>query len=85
MKTYAIVGAGSRGMHMYAIPIAEQFSDVARIVGIYDTNRQRAELVKDKAGGNFPVYASFQDMMEQAKPAELPRSASQCSSISRLP
>ncbi|KIL38188.1 hypothetical protein SD70_28085 [Gordoniibacillus kamchatkensis] len=68
MKTYAIVGASSRGMHMYAIPIARDFKDVARIVGIYDPNHKRAELVKDKAGGNFPVYPSFERLIQDVKP-----------------
>jgi predicted dehydrogenase len=68
LKKYAIVGASNRGMHMYAIPIARDFSDAAQIVGIYDPNFKRAQLVKDKTGGDFPVYSSFEDMMEDAKP-----------------
>ncbi|TDF93210.1 Gfo/Idh/MocA family protein [Paenibacillus piri] len=68
MKTYAIVGAGSRCTSMFALPIVRQFADIARIVGVYDTNRKRAELLQHKCGGGFPVYDGFERMLEEAKP-----------------
>jgi len=68
MKTYAIVGAGSRCTSMFALPMVKQFSDVAKIVGVYDTNIKRAELLQHKCGGGFPVYESFEQMVRDAKP-----------------
>jgi predicted dehydrogenase len=68
MKKYAIVGAGNRGQHMYATPLYEKFGDVAKIVGVYDTNYKRSEILKGKAGGNFPVYYSFDEMLNSSKP-----------------
>lgn len=53
---------------MYAVPIAEQYRDVAIIVGVYDPNYKRAEVLKGLAGGSFPVYGSFEDMLQDAKP-----------------
>lgn len=68
MKTYAFVGASSRGIGMYAVPVASRFSDVARIVGVYDPNHKRAELLRSKAGGAFPTYDGFEEMIIRAKP-----------------
>ncbi|TVY08898.1 Gfo/Idh/MocA family protein [Paenibacillus cremeus] len=68
MKTYAIVGAGSRCTSMFALPLSTQFQDVARIVGVYDINFKRAQLLKQKCGGDFPVYDSFEQMIQDAKP-----------------
>ncbi|TBL77344.1 Gfo/Idh/MocA family protein [Paenibacillus thalictri] len=68
MKTYAIVGAGSRCTSMFAVPLSTQFADVAKIVGVYDPNPKRAALLQQKCGGDFPVYSSFEDMVGQSKP-----------------
>lgn len=68
MKRYAIVGAGNRGLRMYAIPLYEKFKDIAKIVGVYDINYKRAEVLKEKAGGDFPVYKSFEEMIVDSKP-----------------
>jgi len=68
MKRYAIVGAGSRGLYMYAVPIHEKFRDVAKIAGVYDPNYKRAELLKRRAGGDFKVYNSFDEMLDDSKP-----------------
>jgi predicted dehydrogenase len=68
MRTYAIVGAGSRCTSMFAEPIVKQFADAAKIVGVYDPNHKRAQLLQQKCGGGFSVYASFEDMVIDAKP-----------------
>lgn len=68
MKKYAFAGASLRGIKMYAVPLAEEFSDVAQIVGVYDINPNRAALLKEKTGLDFPVFSSFEDMIAQAKP-----------------
>jgi predicted dehydrogenase len=68
MKRYAIVGASSRGTSMFAIPISTQFTDVAKLVGVYDPNYKRAQLLQQNCGGDFPVYASFEEMVRDSKP-----------------
>lgn len=68
MKTYAIVGAGNRCISMFALPLSKQFTDVAAIVGVYDPNYKRAQLLQQRCGGGFPVYESFEDMINDAKP-----------------
>ncbi|MCZ8515004.1 Gfo/Idh/MocA family oxidoreductase [Paenibacillus filicis] len=68
MKTYAIVGAGSRCTSMFALPISKSFADVASIVSVYDPNHKRAQLLQQKCGGGFPVYDSFEQMVKEARP-----------------
>jgi predicted dehydrogenase len=53
---------------MFAIPLVEQFADVAKIVGVYDSNYKRAQLLQHKCGDSFPAFTSFEDMVTQAKP-----------------
>lgn len=68
MKKYAIVGAGSRGYLMYAKPIYQKFSDVAKLVGVYDTNYKRAELLSKNLDNTVPIYKSYEEMLEKSKP-----------------
>lgn len=67
MKSYAIVGAGARARYMFAMPIVREWQATARLVGIYDINRTRAQLLSEECGG-VPVYDSFEVMLTDAKP-----------------
>jgi predicted dehydrogenase len=67
MKTFVLCGAGQRGLMMYAQPIFRQFSDSARLVGIYDPNQLRARVVSSRSG-NAPVFDDFDRMLEQTRP-----------------
>jgi predicted dehydrogenase len=68
MDKYVIVGAGGRGIYMYAIPLVRDYADVAKLVGVYDTNYKRSELLSKEAGGDIPVYLDFDEMIQDAKP-----------------
>lgn len=67
MKRYVMVGASSRGFYMYAIPITERFKDYAKLVGIFDINRKRAEYVSNYCGG-VPVFDDFDKMLKETHP-----------------
>lgn len=67
MKSYALAGASSRGFHMYALPIVERFKDYAKLVGVFDINRKRAEYISTHCGG-IPVFEDFDRMLEETKP-----------------
>jgi len=67
MKRYALVGASSRGFYMYALPITERFKDYAKLVGIFDINRKRAEYVSSYCGG-VPIFEDFDKMIEETHP-----------------
>lgn len=67
MKRYALVGASSRGFHMYAIPITERFKEYATLVGIFDINRKRAEYISRYCGG-IPVFDDFDSMLKETYP-----------------
>lgn len=55
---------------MYARNIVSRFSDVARLVGIFDINPMRATYVRDDVDEtkSIPVYTDFDQMMQAEKP-----------------
>jgi len=67
MKKYALVGAGSRAVEMFAIPFASELKPYAELVGICDVNRVRAARLSELAGGT-PVYADFDAMIRETSP-----------------
>jgi predicted dehydrogenase len=68
MKRYALVGASSRCLSMFAGPLAKDFKDVAEIVGIYDINFKRSEVFRKNTGLDFPVFIDFNEMLNSTKP-----------------
>lgn len=69
MKTYAIVGAGSRGTTMYAVQMQKYFSDCASIVGVCDVNKKRCAALIDEAGlTDCRIYDCFDEMLDKEKP-----------------
>lgn len=67
MKTYAIVGAGVRATSMFAKPLVQELREHAKLVGICDVNRHRAEEM-GRIGEGIPVFTDFDDMLHSAKP-----------------
>ena len=66
-RSYVLVGAGSRGLGMYALPITQTFIQTARLLGIFDTNPLRARFVASRCG-NVPVFDDFEIMLAQIQP-----------------
>jgi predicted dehydrogenase len=67
MKTYAIVGAGGRALHMFAQPIAAELQEHAKLIGICDPNPVRARIMSETCGG-VPTYKDFDAMIAAGKP-----------------
>lgn len=67
-KTYVLVGAGNRATGMYAKPLVNDFSHCAEIVGIFDTNPLRSELLKKKLNIDCKIYTDFDTMINETKP-----------------
>ena len=66
-KRYCIVGASSRGYHMYVKCImSDEFKDHAEIAGIYDINIGRSEYVSERTG--IKVYEDFDLMLSRENP-----------------
>lgn len=68
VKKYVQVGCGSRGTSGYSIPMVTEYKDCAVLMGVYDTNRKRAELVSKLVGEEIPVFDSYDEMLEKVKP-----------------
>ncbi|MBE5816475.1 MAG: Gfo/Idh/MocA family oxidoreductase [Clostridiales bacterium] len=68
IKKYAFAGASARALMMYAQPLVNDFSDVAKIVGVYDINYKRSEMLVHEIGIDVPVYRDFDEMVAKEKP-----------------
>lgn len=68
MKSYVLVGTGSRGHLMYAQTITQRFGDVACLVGLYDINPKRCRFVRDQLKLDLPCYQDFDRMLDELKP-----------------
>jgi len=66
-KKYAFAGASSRAYYSYVKPLLNKYSDTSELVGIYDINRGRSEIIS-KDCGNIPVFDDFDKMLETSKP-----------------
>lgn len=67
MKKYVLVGAGSRGLYMFAKPMATTWKHVVDFRGVFDTNKTRARLLSEECG-NVPVYDDFHTMLKEVQP-----------------
>ena len=61
MKQYVLVGTGNRGYQMYATALTGPFAHAGQLVGVYDTNAGRAQLVAAKC--NCPSVESFDALL----------------------
>lgn len=67
MKNFGIVGAGYRAFKMFAEPIAKQYNQTARLVGVVDRNIHRCNVLKGIFTYDVPVYTNIDDMLSKKK------------------
>jgi predicted dehydrogenase len=67
-KRYAIVGMGSRGLGMFALPLTKELSETADLVAVMDSNRLRAKSSADQLPKTVPVYTNFDKMIGETSP-----------------
>jgi predicted dehydrogenase len=68
VKKYAFAGASGRGTTMYAEPLSKDFKDVAEIVGAFDINIKRCEVMRRKTALSFPIFDDFDRMIKETSP-----------------
>lgn len=68
MKKYVLVGASGRCLGMFAKPLVNDYSDVAKIVGIFDVNKVRSEYIVKNTDPSIPVYTDYDAMMKETRP-----------------
>ena len=66
MKRYALAGASGRALYMYAKPLVTELGEYADVVGVFDVNTIRANIVSEECGG-IPVYDEFNLMLEETR------------------
>lgn len=67
-KTYVLVGCGGRGIGMYATPLVNQFSKIARLIGLCDINQGRMDYLNRTLKINVPTFIDFDRMMKAVHP-----------------
>jgi len=67
-KKYVLVGTSYRCLFMYARPLAERFSDVAEVVGLFDVNPLKAEKIKKLSGLSCEIFTDFDAMITKTSP-----------------
>lgn len=51
----------------YLKPICNEYSDCAKICGVYDIDRKRAEAAVEITGKDIPIYDDFDEMFKDIK------------------
>lgn len=60
MKKILVIGAGNRTYELFIKPLKTEIYSNARIVGLYDINKHRADLLSSYAPYDIPVYRDFE-------------------------
>ena len=68
MKKYVIAGASVRCYMMFVTRLVEDYSDSVKITGVYDINKTRCRVFKDKIGDSCTVYDDFDEMLDKERP-----------------
>ena len=68
IKKYVLAGTGGRGCASYVKPLTQLYTDCAKLCGLYDTNRQRAEMVSKMAAYEVPVFDDWDKMLAVVRP-----------------
>ncbi len=67
-KRYVLIGAGARGIHMFAKPILNTFTTHSELVGLFDRNPARIDGANRILKTALPGYTNFSRMMKELKP-----------------
>lgn len=62
-KRYCIVGLGNRGLASYAVPLVQEYSDVAELVALCDISPTRLAYAKEQLGIDVPLFTDFDEML----------------------
>ncbi len=68
MKRFVIVGASFRCYSLFVTRLTEQYAESTEITGVYDINKVRSQVFKDKIGEKCTVYEDFDEMLDREKP-----------------
>lgn len=67
MKKYCIVGIGNRGLASYALPLVQEYRDVAELVALCDLNATRLNYAKEQLGTDVKLYTDFDRMLREVE------------------
>ena len=64
----AIVGTGDRGTLDWCVPLAQDYGDVTRLVGLCDIDGKRVKAAQALIGTAAPVFTDFDRMVQETRP-----------------
>ncbi|MFN2416659.1 MAG: Gfo/Idh/MocA family protein [Pyrinomonadaceae bacterium] len=67
-RRYAMVGTGHRGTGMWGADLVKKYADVLEFVGLADSNHKRLAAGRELIVADCPVFTSFDEMCDRAKP-----------------
>jgi len=67
-KRYAVVGMGSRGLGMFARPLATDLGETAELVAVLDSNPLRMAGAVSRLPRPVPMYIDFDRMLRETNP-----------------
>lgn len=68
MKRYVIVGTGVRCYMMFVERLTEKYKDSVALTGVYDINKTRCRVFKEKIGESCTIYDDFDEMLDKERP-----------------
>ncbi len=68
MKKYVIVGASARCYTTFVSSLTERYLETAKITGVYDVNKTRCRVFRDKIGDCCTIYDDFEEMLDKETP-----------------
>lgn len=63
-KKYCIVGTGSRGISMWALPLVNDYKATAQLTGICDNNLGRLHFAESQLGDQVQTFTDFDTMLD---------------------
>ncbi len=68
VKKYVLVGAGTRGLAMFAVPLAKDFPERAELAALCDPNANRVAAAADNLPIDVQTFTDFDEMMAVVDP-----------------
>ena len=68
VKKYVLVGAGNRGLAMFAVPLAKDFPERAVLAALCDPNAKRVAAAADNLPIDVQTFTDFEKMMAVVDP-----------------
>ena len=67
-KRVALIGASTRAVYAYAMPLLSDYQDTHEVVAVFDIDPRRVRVVNEFLDTSIPGYANADRMFQEARP-----------------